>query len=166
MVLVSVQNVRKICQTVRLFYSTQEAIRKVVSEDGIFGLYRGWTHSLATWLPYLSLYFLSHTKFRAQIDRHYGSEAAKTGTTTSASASEFSRDFGAGILAGSLSAAITYLPDALKTRVQSGWSDGGTRSVATHLRGLGLRIVWLAPNSALILSAYQYFTRMLQELDV
>jgi len=144
--------------------TTRQAVYKVYGAGGARAFFRGWKISVSTWLPYMSLYFGMFEKLKAG--------ASSSGDRSDIAA--WRSDFGHGLVAGGVSAAVTYPLDVIKTKVQSGVSEMPlTLSTAyntafqgsswqTILRGVGLRMVWLAPSSALILSFQQMYSRWLK----
>ena len=100
-------------------------------------LYRGWLLSNLTWIPYLSLYYTMYERLK-------GSNSPNLAASSSV---------GAGIFA----AFVTYPIDVVKTRVQSGFTGCGVKTLRAHGIGLFLRVLWLAPNSAMNVTFYEFW---------
>lgn len=110
--------------------------------------------SNGTWVPYLTIFFVTHARLKKVFKLDQESGAGLQNLISS-------------VLAGLIASSVTYPLDVAKTRLQSGWNlksefsstlKGSWSSIAvTHSRGLVLRIIWLAPNSALNVNFYEFF---------
>ncbi len=158
--------------------STREAIARVQAERGIPGFFRGLLLSNATWVPYLSGYFLVYERLKiswypparsAVTSSFPGDTSCDTvGSIAPAAATpqpSFLADLGMGLVAGAVSASLTYPVDAWKTRVQSGMTKAAVgASAQASARGLLLRVMWLAPASGLTIAFFEQYSQMFKPL--
>mmetsp|Transcript_87814 Transcript_87814/g.247759 ORF Transcript_87814/g.247759 Transcript_87814/m.247759 type:complete len:271 (+) Transcript_87814:57-869(+) len=141
--------------------SSREAMQRVYADRGLQGFFRGWSAGVATWVPYLSIYYVLYERLRERLARLSWTDGRGQG---------FATDLAAGLTAASVAATVTYPLDTVKTRLQSGVlrleSGGLWRALRTEAglfsgRGLALRVLWLAPGSALNVSLYERYSAWL-----
>eukprot|EP00656_Telonema_subtile_P039689 TRINITY_DN44772_c0_g1_i1.p1 TRINITY_DN44772_c0_g1~~TRINITY_DN44772_c0_g1_i1.p1 ORF type:complete len:184 (+),score=35.99 TRINITY_DN44772_c0_g1_i1:111-662(+) len=140
--------------------STTQAIRLVHAQGGLPGFFRGWTYSIGTWLPYLSLYFVLFEQLKS-----------RRGSAGGSGVESWVVDVQCGLGAGAVSAVATYPIDVIKSQTQSGllkvqsradvWQAVAALPVQAGARGAAVRALWLAPSSALIVAFQQRFLELL-----
>ena len=135
-----------------------EAMRSIYADAGIAGFFRGWSMSIATWVPYMTSYFMLYEHFKTTRLLCPADDRSQPGADPSFTT--WLTDMKHGMLAGAVSAAVTYPLDALKTRIQSGAGAVEPLTGAATLRALMLRIAWLAPGSALTISFYEQYAKL------
>jgi len=157
--------------------SSRQVLLSIIRERGGWELYRGAGASYTTWAPYLVLYYAAYEQLKAgPLAWAHPEQAGGPGQLVCA------------IGAGGLAAAVTCPLDVLKTRMQLGgmrlqaghaagepgssvarplgymsvvsgiWRQEGGRG---FLRGLGARLFWLAPASAINITLYEIASRRL-----
>jgi hypothetical protein len=140
--------------------------KKVVSENGVLGLYRGYGASLATFGPMIGIYFMLYEELKKNYSRY---------TNTSYEQLPFYVHLVFGAFSGGLSAAITCPLDVIKTRIQvRNSNDKGYKTIRQAFttilkeegikgftKGLAPRMMWIAPNSAITIVAYEQLKRLL-----
>jgi len=153
------------------FKGSLDAVKRIIQEEGIRGLYRGYIAHQVVWTPYNGLYFGAYEQIKSQWiaaglphQRHIKSD---TGAVTSILPQWGYPLCAAG--AGAVAAAITAPMDVVKTRLQTQGSSGTYRGgwhcvtqIWQHegpislFRGVGARILFLSPNHAISMSIYEY----------
>lgn len=135
--------------------------RKIVAQDGITGLYRGWIPTLLRDCPYSAIYWFSFDAVRPLYTALFGDSSPSFAT------------FSSGASAGMIAAFITHPFDVVKTKRQlavlpSSGSPSSTSqpqiSFASILRnegvkglyrGLSMRLVTVIPASAIMITVYE-----------
>lgn len=133
--------------------SSWEATKNIFHQEGLRGFYRGFWPSLATYGPFVSLYFAGYEQIRKMLQTLH-----------------FSKDsLAVQIFSGFSSAAIASLVtnpiDVVKTRIQVDRSYANVAEVIrTTLREEGLRafakgtlarVSWIAPSCAIGIAVYE-----------
>jgi hypothetical protein len=137
-------------------------ISAILKSDGARGLLRGYWASLATFGPFSAVYFAVLEELKGKVKQHkgYASDAELTVPQLMA----------AGATASACGAFVSGPMDLIKTRIQvyrsssGGKFYGGTldalkRTLAEEgyrafTKGLGARVMWLAPGSAITIAVY------------
>lgn len=101
-----------------------DAIRQIMKAHGIFGLYRGFNATCLRQAPSFGIYFSSYDGIKCTLLNHNHSESKANGGTPPLAISALS-----GGIAGSLSWAIVYPMDAIKSRIQTLPLDQPTPSI-------------------------------------
>jgi len=138
------------------------ALTTIIREEGVLGLYRGFFTALATYGPLVGIYFATYEKLKAQI--------AEVRGYPSVSELPFYYHLISGASAGAFAAAVTCPIDVVKTRVQvlsrdnpqeysNAWRAVRTifhkEGIGAFSKGMGARILWIAPGNAITISAYE-----------
>ena len=145
--------------------SPWKTVRSIIKADGVLGLWRGLGPGLATYCPFVGIYFMTYEHLKSTALRHYG--------LTSEEQLPFAVSLLSGASAGGMAAAITCPLDVIKTRVQvqgtvyrSGWHaftelmrNEGPRAL---LSGLLPRVMWIAPGCAIAIASCTSRLRRLQ----
>ncbi|PRP80668.1 mitochondrial substrate carrier family protein, partial [Planoprotostelium fungivorum] len=145
------------------------ALKTIIREEGPLGLYRGFLPAIATFGPFVAIYFTVYEQLK---------RAAKD-ITNSKDVRDipFWSQLISGAAAGAFSAAITCPMDVIKTRVQVSKKDGHNgawkilqrtmreEGVRAFTRGMGARILWIAPGTAVTIALYEQFRRALTDLQ-
>ena len=152
-----------------------DVCRRVMATEGVRGFFRGWVAAQLTWIPYFALYFGFYERVKQAAMDVTG---AKTENEVLPGTFLF-----CGAVAGTAAGAITCPLDVVKTRIQVGLeypaasgsgsgkagAAGGRSIVGTvnelwraegmrgFTRGIGARVLWLAPGSAIGIAAYEWF---------
>jgi len=148
----------------------------VLRTSGVRGLYRGYMAAQLTWLPYFSIYFVAYERLKAAAMARLGAKSEHE---------VWSATFLlCGASAGAFAGALTCPVDVVKTRIQVGslvtttsgvaaaapplpslsiagtvrdlWRTEGCRGFT---RGMSARVMWLAPGSAVGITAYEWAKR-------
>jgi len=142
-------------------------IVRIANEEGIRGLYKGFTAGLATYGPFVGLYFAAYEECRHAFGLYYHNTDQES---KSIAALPFYANLISGATASAVAAAITCPFDTVKTRIQvEKYKVGKTTSflvmlsriwreegVAALHRGLVARILWIAPGSAITIATCQF----------
>ena len=132
--------------------SSSAALRRVLAEDGVRGLFRGYGAGLATYGPFVAIYFMCYEKSKSMLEHH----------------NLFERESVSGqVISGSLAAivasGVTNPLDVIKTRVQIE-NKPATLVLRQLLReegpsafskGLMARMSWIAPSCAIGIVVYE-----------
>lgn len=125
--------------------------KHIVQTEGARGLFRGYVLTQAVYVPYTVVYFVSYERFKtawAGIRGYMGTMDYLLCSTASAS----------------LAGAVSNVLDVVKTRVQVDSrpafaviadmyrKDGGLMAFS---RGMGARILWVAPSMAISITVYE-----------
>lgn len=143
------------------FENSFRAFKTIVRTDGPTGLYRGAAVAVATFGPYVGLYFSFYEHFKLRLLPSTNSAPSSTAIMTTNLCAAFS--------AASLAALLTCPIDVVKTNMQVySVHDGGspntldairslykTGGLKIFMRGWNARILWLAPGSAITMVAYE-----------
>jgi solute carrier family 25 S-adenosylmethionine transporter 26 len=127
--------------------STVAAVRRLLAEDGVRGFYRGYWTSLATYGPFVALYFASYEWLLDLFPNRAAAGAQVVCGTTAAVVASF----------------VTNPVDVIKTRVQIDnrraldvtrqlLRDEGPRA---FLKGATARMSWIAPTCAIGMVTYE-----------
>lgn len=131
-------------------------VAQLVRTEGVRALWTGYGTSVAAWMPFSAVYFWCF-------------EAARERVLVGAKG----QDLACGGIAGATAAFVTAPIDLVATRVQTRY--GGARTVGEVVRGIvredglgvrpffrgaGARVVWLAPEAAVAISAFEFLKRM------
>ena len=142
-------------------------LRYVVRNNGVRGLYQGYVAAQLTWLPYFSIYFVAYERLKAAAMAQLGARHESD---------VWSAVFLlCGACAGTFAGAVTCPVDVVKTRIQVGRPEGsggapaGIAGTVRELwraegargftRGMSARVMWLAPGSAVGITAYEWAKR-------
>jgi solute carrier family 25 S-adenosylmethionine transporter 26 len=134
-------------------------LRTVLATDGPAGLYKGYFATISRDVPWNALSFMFFAQAKAFYLKWTG-EKPDTGT-----------NLALGAFAGMAAAVIMTPVDVVKTRLMTGGASGGLvgvmsaivrdEGVATLMKGVIPRVVFLAPLAALTLSLYEFFAKQL-----
>eukprot|EP00026_Physarum_polycephalum_P012012 Phypoly_transcript_12275.p1 GENE.Phypoly_transcript_12275~~Phypoly_transcript_12275.p1 ORF type:complete len:193 (+),score=4.62 Phypoly_transcript_12275:535-1113(+) len=142
------------------------ALRTILKEDGVLGLYRGFFTALATYGPLVGIYFSMYEQLKFTIADLRRSSVQEL---------PFYYHIASGASAGAFAAAVTCPLDVVKTRIQVLSRDNpqGYRNAFQAVRtiiqeeglkgfrkGIGARILWIAPGNAITISAYEQCKRL------
>ncbi|KAF2068801.1 hypothetical protein CYY_009877 [Polysphondylium violaceum] len=140
------------------------AAKVIFKEEGVRGFFRGFLPTLYIYGPYVGIYFSFYEKAK-QIGKRYIDFNNDDNKYIS-----LAFQLTNGFMAGSLAAAITCPLDVVKTRIQvqrlgderlyTGMLDGfktilKEEGLSAFVKGMGARVLWLAPGSALTIAAYE-----------
>jgi hypothetical protein len=140
-------------------------IQSILRKDGIFGLYRGYMASLASFGPYVSIYFALYEQWKiaaVHVRRELGYEEKSRRLPL------FFHLTGAG-LSSAVSATVTCPLDVIKTRIQVTSSDPRYRNWASSVwtiyrsegwdgffRGVRPRCLWMSTGTAITMMFYEW----------
>lgn len=159
---------------------TINVARKIIAEDGITGLYRGYLFSLAVFIPQSITYFWLYTDFKHRLHKrvekynemHHGAE--KLGDN--AERLFFLANFISSGTAAGLAAVVSTQLDLIKTRWQVGLARKSNSSTETSkptiismvkkmwkeeggyrafTRGTLSRVLWVSPSMAIYMAIYE-----------
>ncbi|XP_049851195.1 mitochondrial substrate carrier family protein E-like [Schistocerca gregaria] len=139
---------------------TRLLLCSIVKNEGFRGLYRGAVAGLATYAPYVGMYFVFYEQWKTGVSKWNQKPRNEIGVIASLTG---------GFLCGAASAAITCPLDVIKTNIQVYTTrEGGYKNMKTAVRGLynqygwnafsrGLvaRVMWIAPGTAITIAAYE-----------
>jgi len=147
----------------QLYNGPLDGLRQVYAEGGMRkGLMRGYMSGLATYGPFSAIYFLTYERFKTFC----------LGYTPELRTEHF---VAGGFMAGTVAAVATAPIDLIKTRIQvcSGY-DGVVQSGARILKeeglrvftkGIGARVIWVAPGCAITIAIFEDVRNALVVLD-
>lgn len=130
-----------------------EGLRRVYAEGAVRnGLMRGYMSGVATYGPFSAIYFLTYERFKNMCisrTKELRTEHFVVG----------------GFLAGTVAAVATAPIDLIKTRIQvcdgyNGVFRTGARILreegpSVFLKGIGARVIWVAPGCALTIAIFE-----------
>jgi len=154
------------------FENSFRAFKTILRTDGPIGLYRGAVVAIATFGPYVGLYFSFYEQLKHQFALYSATENMKMSDMRSRKVNgmtEMASNLTAAFTAASLAALITCPIDVVKTNMQVySVSDGGSATtldairslyksggLKVFMRGWNARVLWLAPGSAITMVAYE-----------
>eukprot|EP00277_Geminigera_cryophila_P000455 CAMPEP_0179415392 /NCGR_PEP_ID=MMETSP0799-20121207/6207_1 /TAXON_ID=46947 /ORGANISM="Geminigera cryophila, Strain CCMP2564" /LENGTH=360 /DNA_ID=CAMNT_0021188127 /DNA_START=329 /DNA_END=1408 /DNA_ORIENTATION=+ len=137
----------------QLYNGPLDGLRQVYAEGGMRkGLMRGYMSGLATYGPFSAIYFLTYERFKTFC----------LGYTPELRTEHF---VAGGFMAGTVAAVATAPIDLIKTRIQvcpgyNGvvqsfnriWREEG---VAVFTKGIGARVIWVAPGCAITIAIFE-----------
>lgn len=139
------------------FQRTISCARKILQNEGIFGLYRGWTATVLREAPSIGMYFCSYKYSKAFLTQIQGLKEANDASIMLA-----------GGIAGALSWTTVYPFDVIKSTIQSNNSGSENRGILStarvlyqrhghcvFFRGLGTTIVRAFPVNASTFFCYE-----------
>ena len=154
------------------YKNSLQAMRVIIAEEGVRGLFRGFGTGIATYGPYVSLYFALYEQIKlyAASDRAFG--------TNDVGNLPFYVYLGGAAVAATISAAVTCPLDVVKTRVQvqqklpSGeyqYKNGvdAMRQIVRNegagalFQGIKPRCLWIAGGTAITMVAYEEIKKFL-----
>jgi len=143
-----------------------QMLKKILSEEGFRGLFKGYWVSLATYAPFVAIYFTVYEQLKL-CARDFQKLASLEDLTLSS-------QIVGGALAGGIAAAITCPMDVIKTRLQVESSSASSVSnqryrnaldvirrilkeegIAAFGKGMTARILWIAPSTAITMASYE-----------
>lgn len=129
--------------------SSWSMFRRILHNEGIRGLYRGYGASLAVYGPFVSIYFAGYEWLRTRIP---GGDS-------------FAGQILSGAFGATVASACTNPVDVVKTRLQVDLSYTGVMDCIRKTirdegfrafnRGLAARIMWLSPSCALSVAVFE-----------
>jgi hypothetical protein len=154
-------------KTTENFGSSSNALKQIVKQEGVAGLYRAyWLHQF-TWMPYNGIYFSCYDSVRSYLGAH---TTVPEGLPTNVIA---------GLIAGTIASVTTSPLDLVKTRLQvqrsnpeifdyNGLIDATLKivkreGVTALFDGVSSRIMWLTPRFLVAMSMYDYVKKSLTE---
>lgn len=159
--------------TTRVYIGLFHAVKTVVADEGLRGMYRGLGASVSQIVPYMGLLFGMYEPIRANLSRH------GVGTGWDAGA--------AGFVAGTIAKTGVFPLDVIRKRLQvqgptrTGYVVSGipvyastvscAQSILTRegvrgfYKGLGISLLKSAPSSAITLWTYEQSSTILQFLE-
>eukprot|EP01112_Ceratiomyxa_fruticulosa_P011075 TRINITY_DN297_c0_g1_i1.p1 TRINITY_DN297_c0_g1~~TRINITY_DN297_c0_g1_i1.p1 ORF type:complete len:306 (+),score=44.53 TRINITY_DN297_c0_g1_i1:51-968(+) len=168
-----VQNINS--QTTKKYSGSFNALKTIIKEEGVTGLYRGIVPALATYGPLVGIYFASYEQIKKSFTNTFKYKDIHE--------LPFYLHLVSGGLAGSFAAAVTCPLDVVKTRIQV-QSRGTERYYKNTLhafstifreeglraftKGMSARILWIAPGNAITIAAYEHckkFAKFLYSVD-
>jgi solute carrier family 25 iron transporter 28/37 len=135
--------------------------RRLWTEEGARALFRGYLLTIGVFGPYAMLYFVTYERLKRWWSRFLTKSESLPSWSILASAAA----------SGAVAAACTTPLDVLKTRLQTTRMAAGERlslwrmasalvreqGYQALLRGLGPRVLWIVPNTAITMTAFEYF---------
>ncbi|EGC39867.1 hypothetical protein DICPUDRAFT_85907 [Dictyostelium purpureum] len=155
-------NTQKLNPNQTYYKGSFHAAKVIMKEEGVKGFYRGFMPALLTYGPFVGIYFSVYEKCKSFISStlHYSPDQYLP----------IPYQLGSGFFAGAFAAAVTCPLDVIKTRIQVQRSTekqiykGMFDSFKTILKeegpkafvkGMGTRILWIAPGNALTIASYE-----------
>jgi hypothetical protein len=147
------------------YKNSLHAIMTIGKQEGIRGLYRGFFASVATYGPFVGIYFTCYEQNKKFFAKLHKVDTDKLPLYT---------HLVSGFAAGATGAAITCPLDVVKTRMQvrAAGDTTGYKTTAqafrtiltqegpkTFFKGLSARILWIAPGTAITIAAYEQCRR-------
>lgn len=155
--------VKQNTQVHRRFSNVRSALAEILRESGVRGLFRGYTLSVATYAPFVSVYFVAYEQMKALFQRRSNVPVSVPHFMTS------------GFAAGAIAAALTSPLDMVKTRLQTQTAEMPqlssfqiardivrTSGWAGFFRGITSRVLWIAPNTAITIAVFETIAAALQ----
>lgn len=162
--------------------------QRIVQQEGVLGLYRGFGASVATFVPSNAIWWASYGGWQAflweQYDRALGTSPSSTSTSSSSRARLEGRSESeilgvqiiAGVLTGCTSASLTTPLDVVKTRLQTRETTPGegikptwrntasgllkTEGMAGFFRGVAPRMVSSSIWGTAMVTTYEFLKRL------
>mmetsp|Transcript_46977 Transcript_46977/g.118358 ORF Transcript_46977/g.118358 Transcript_46977/m.118358 type:complete len:232 (+) Transcript_46977:199-894(+) len=150
------------------YRGSMHAMRTIIRQEGFAGLYRGFLPGIATYCPFVGIYFVAYEQLKL-------CACAFDGALTTRDL-PFAYHLASGAMAGAIASAITCPLDVVKTRIQVQSSTATNRYLGmadaikdmlkvegptTFWKGLGARILWIAPGCAITMACYEQFKNLL-----
>lgn len=142
-----------------------DAVKKIVSEKGVRGLYKGYFAALATYGPFVGIYFACYEEQKKTIWKWISGKEGKE--------QDLKYIVCNGFISGSIAAALTCPLDVVKTRLQVDRSSTSAFKIVSDIlknegisafsTGMVPRILWIAPGSGIF---NHFFSRYIFTLDV
>ncbi|CAM9384822.1 unnamed protein product [Pylaiella littoralis] len=152
--------------------TAREVARQVYAESGLRGFYRGFGVSVLQFAPTSAIWWAAYGVYSRAIVRALGNLPAPLPTLT-AQQRQVGGQAAAGFCTGMTTVLITNPLDVLRTRLQVEGRQGDHRTLASEyrilmaesgpkglMRGLGPRILAMAPASVLVVSVYELIKRL------
>jgi Mitochondrial carrier protein len=148
------------------------ALRVILRQDGVPGLFKGFIPALATYGPFVGVYFTCYERFKVVAG---GGAARRADGTRGDEELPFLAHLGGGFLSGAIASVVTTPMDVVKTRLQveqkghtaayKGAADAVLRmwreeGAMSFTKGMSARTLWIAPSTAVTIAAYEYFKRV------
>eukprot|EP01120_Amphizonella_sp_Union-15-10_P008067 TRINITY_DN2825_c0_g1_i1.p1 TRINITY_DN2825_c0_g1~~TRINITY_DN2825_c0_g1_i1.p1 ORF type:complete len:331 (-),score=43.98 TRINITY_DN2825_c0_g1_i1:44-943(-) len=148
------------------YHNSLHGITSLMRDEGFKGLFRGFGPGVATYAPFVGLYFMFYEQGKVLGTKITGKNPEKLPPIVHLTS---------GFLSGGIAAALTNPLDVIKTRiqVQSSESVGGYKSgwhgfktilkeegPGTFLKGIRPRVLWIAPGTALTIASYEQFKKL------
>ncbi|KYQ93210.1 hypothetical protein DLAC_11640 [Tieghemostelium lacteum] len=161
-------NTQKLNPNQTLYKGSFHAANVIFKEEGIKGFYRGFWPALLTFGPYVGIYFTVYEKSKSLLSKYYFGEQY---TLKNQPTLPIYYQLCSGFFAGSVGAGLTCPLDVIKTRIQvqrksdtqqyKGIYDAAKtilreEGYQAFIKGMGARIMWIAPGSALTIAACMY----------
>ncbi|EFA81565.1 mitochondrial substrate carrier family protein [Heterostelium album PN500] len=155
-----VQNSTYLTNPTQTFYrGSFHACKVILKEEGVAGFYKGFFPSLMTFGPLVGIYFATYEKTKKTVSGVLGVEPGKM--------LPLPYQLASGFFAGSVAAAVTCPLDVIKTRIQvsrasdktyNGIIDGFQKIMKEEgprafVKGMGARILWIAPGNAITIAS-------------
>lgn len=138
-------------------------LKRIISTNGLGGLYKGWIPTVLRDCPFSAIYWLSFENFKPRFEKLMKSNK-------SAESNSNMSTFLAGASGSFIAAFCTHPFDVLKTRSQLALMNATTETttlyrsrldqVASMYRGLSMRLMTVIPASALIVTIYERVKRI------
>eukprot|EP01087_Luapelamoeba_hula_P018257 TRINITY_DN5865_c0_g1_i2.p1 TRINITY_DN5865_c0_g1~~TRINITY_DN5865_c0_g1_i2.p1 ORF type:complete len:283 (+),score=25.60 TRINITY_DN5865_c0_g1_i2:119-967(+) len=140
----------------------------VIREEGFFALWTGFLPALAVYCPFVGIYFVAYEQFKLYVKSRFGYATIDD--------LPFWSHITGGAVAGGIAAVITAPLDVVKTRIQVGAGYDGLRHAVRVIyreeglsafgKGMGARLLWIAPGCAIAIAAYEQFKKMVTLLGL
>jgi hypothetical protein len=137
-----------------------QAMKVILAEEGVRGLFRGFWMSVVTYGPFASSYFVVYEQMKKFVGKAWPDRKSDELPLPAYMLS--------GFVAGALGAALTNPLDAIKTRMQV---EGGSRyssaldvarsmvrteGFSSFQRGLTARVLWIAPGTSITIAVFEF----------
>eukprot|EP00457_Paulinella_chromatophora_P009797 gb/GEZN01009871.1/.p1 GENE.gb/GEZN01009871.1/~~gb/GEZN01009871.1/.p1 ORF type:complete len:296 (-),score=21.21 gb/GEZN01009871.1/:41-928(-) len=145
--------------------SSADALRTILTKEGVRGFYRAYIPHQIVWIPFNGLFFTALGRIKAFEDKQLGMDTTR-----------YSVGLGNTFLAAGFAAAVTNPIDVIKTRLQVAGANpevfgtgGAVACVSKLLRtegpgalfaGLGARFMYVGPGFAIWLPTYDLLKNM------
>ncbi|CAM9833180.1 unnamed protein product, partial [Discosporangium mesarthrocarpum] len=152
--------------------NARQVIREIYRESGLGGFYRGFHVSVLQFAPTSAIWCTAYAFYNRAIYR----SLAPLALTLDAHQQQVMSQAAAGFCTGMTTAALTNPLDVLRTRLQVEGKRGDNRTIGSEfrvlmredghrglMRGLGPRLVAMAPASALVITVYELIKRLSQK---
>ncbi|KAI9097175.1 mitochondrial carrier domain-containing protein [Phlyctochytrium arcticum] len=145
---------------------TRRIVQSIYQAEGIRGFFKGYWLALAVFVPYTVTYFVTYEQLKRQAGKMLGRHSKSTIGSTQAEHLPLATYLVCSASAGALAGAVSNATDIVKTRVQAGKGRQGAMSVISQMwknegkwrafgRGLGARVLWVAPTVTISMSVYE-----------
>lgn len=153
-------------KTGEVYSGSWNAVKQIVTNEGVLGLYRAYVIHQFVWAPFNGLYFTTYEKTKGYMSQTYNTSPEVSNMCASA-------------MAGTVASVVTSPLDLVKTRLQVMQSNPTVfdykgpvdcfmkiikrEGVNALFDGVTARVMWLTPRLSIAMTSYEYVKRVLSE---